>query len=253
MRYLLLTLLILVENRPPSTTQATTQPGPGLALLPILLRGRYVTIDVTFAPDLKEWAQSRLLPVCDQWYPMIVKMLPSDGFIAPERCTIQFNVNMRRGTPAATGGTHIACNSEWFRKNLSGEAIGAVVHEMVHVVQNYPGAWRNNPAATRNPGWMVEGIADYIRWFKYEPQSHGAVVRDPDSARYDASYRTTANFLNWVSENYDANIIAQMNAAMRQGRYSDDLWKQLTGKSADELGQEWKQNLPHVAASTRPT
>ena len=142
---------------------------------------------------------------------------------------------------------------EWFRKNLSGEAIGAVVHEMVHVVQKYPRDWRNNPAATRNPGWMVEGIADYIRWFKYEPQSHGAVVRDPDSARYDASYRTTANFLNWVSENYDANIMAQMNAAMRQGRYSDDLWKQLTGKSADELGQEWKQNLPHVAASTRPT
>jgi hypothetical protein len=24
------------------------------------------------------------------------------------------------------------------------------------------------------PGWLVEGIPDYIRWFQYEPQSHGA-------------------------------------------------------------------------------
>ena len=34
-----------------------------------------------------------------------------------------------------------------------------------------------------------------------------------------------------------------MNAAMRQGKYSEDLWKQSAGKTADELGEEWKANL----------
>jgi hypothetical protein len=30
------------------------------------------------------------------------------------------------------------------------------------------------PTYKRTPGWVVEGIPDYIRWFLYEPQSHGA-------------------------------------------------------------------------------
>ena len=65
-------------------------------------------------------------------------------------------------------------NKKWFRANLQGEAIGSVVHELVHVVQEYGRARRENPEATRSPGWLVEGLADYIRWFLYEPQSHGA-------------------------------------------------------------------------------
>ena len=77
---------------------------------------------------------------------------------------------------AATGGTRVTCAAEWFRRNLEGEAKGAVVHELVHVVQQYGRARRNNPDATRPPGWLVEGIPDYIRWFLYEPQSRGAEI-----------------------------------------------------------------------------
>src|SRR5436190_4607447 len=139
-----------------AATQAATQP--------ILLEGKYATIDVSLAPDLQDWAQTKLLPICDEWYPTIVKMLPSDGFAAPEHFTVQFRGDMGRGTPAATRGTRISCNIGWFRRNLSGEAAGAVVHEMVHVVQQYGAARRTNPNAAPNPGWMVEGIADYIRW-----------------------------------------------------------------------------------------
>lgn len=35
----------------------------------------------------------------------------------------------------------------------------------------------------------------------------------------------------------------KFNTAMRQGKYSDDLWKEYTGKTADELGEEWKKSL----------
>ena len=37
-------------------------------------------------------------------------------------------------------------------------------------------ARRNNPEHKPTPGWLTEGIPDYIRWFLYEPQSHGADV-----------------------------------------------------------------------------
>ncbi len=37
-----------------------------------------------------------------------------------------------------------------------------MVHETVHCVQRYRGRG--------NPGWLVEGVADYVRFFKYEPK-----------------------------------------------------------------------------------
>ena len=135
------------------------------------------------------------------WYPKLVAMLPSDGFVAPTNLTLRFRNDMG-DTPASAGGGRINMNSDWFRQELQREARGSVVHEMVHVVQNYGRARRTNPNATRTPGWLVEGIADYIRWFLYEPETQGAEItaRNLERARYDASYRITGNFLNWVTE-----------------------------------------------------
>ena len=34
-----------------------------------------------------------------------------------------------------------------------------------------------------------------------------------------------------------------LNVAMRAGKYADETWNELTGKSAAELGDHWKQSL----------
>src|SRR5204862_5327445 len=122
--------------------------------------------------------------------PNHANMLTSEDYAPKTNVTITFKP-MRAGIPAAAGGAGISCNLEWYRKNLKGEAVGAVVHELVHVVQQYGQARRTNPDATRTPGWLVEGIADYIRWFLYEPQTKGAEItrRNFERARYDSSYR----------------------------------------------------------------
>jgi len=201
--------------------------------------GKYeITIDTSQAPELTTWAQTKLAPVCQEWYPKIVQMLPSEGFEAPRKFAITFRAGLRY--PAATGGTRITCNADWFNRNLDGEAAGAVVHEMVHVVQQYG---RRGAARADRPGWLVEGIPDYIRWFKYEPQTHGADItrRNISRARYDGSYRVSANFLNWVTDKYDPDIVRQLNIALRGGKYDADLWKKYTGKTVEELGDEWKQ------------
>lgn len=203
--------------------------------------GRYhFVIDATAAPDLLPWAEEELIPVVQEWYPRIVGLLPSDGFVPRTNLTLRFRNDMG-GTPASAGGGSINMNSGWFRKELQREARGSVVHEMVHVVQSYGNARRNNPNATRTPGWLVEGLADYVRWFIYEPESRGALItaRNIGRAKFDASYRVTANFLNWVSVNYDRQLARKLNAAARNGQYSPQLWKDLTGKTVEELGEEW--------------
>jgi hypothetical protein len=109
---------------------------------------------------------------------------------------------------------------------------------LAHVIQQYK---------TRgNPGWLVEGIADYLRWFHFEPVAHRPKLRNPARARYSDSYKTTAGFLEYVVVNHDHELVVKLNAAMRQGRYRADLWKDCTGLSVQEL---WTQ---YVASLTAP-
>lgn len=217
--------------------------------------GKYqFTMDTSAAPDLSEWANNELAAVVREWYPKLVKLLPSPGFEAATNVTIRFRESMGR-TPASAGGGRVNCNAEWFRKNLKGEAKGAVVHELVHIVQAYGRARRENPDATRTPGWIVEGIPDYIRWFLYEPRAKGAEIthRNLARARYDGNYRITANFLNWVVEKYDKDLIQKLNIAARAGKYSEQLWKEFTKKSLQELGDEWRKAHEVRLASSLPS
>jgi hypothetical protein len=197
----------------------------------------HIAIDYTDAPELRDWVEKTLQPVVDRWYPKIIEALPSEGYTAPARVTIAITDDYRG--VAATIGTHILCSADWFKKNYDGEGAGAVVHELVHVVQQYHQARGGTP----NPGWLVEGVADYIRWFKFEPMPTGTRPRNPDEASYTDSYRTTAGFLNFVVEKHDKDIIAKLNAAMRLGKYNVALWKEYAGSTVDELWAEYAATL----------
>jgi hypothetical protein len=211
--------------------------------------GRYsATIDTTETPDLTDWANTELAPTVAQWYPRLVAMLPSPGYEAPAHFSITFRAD-KQGV-ADTGGTRINCAAAaFFRQTLRTQAKGAIIHEMVHVVQNYGVAARTNHHPRPNPTWLTEGIADYVRWYQYEPQSHGAEIRSGAASRlqYDDSYRITANFLNFVVGKHDHDLIRQMNATMRAGNYDEDAWRALTGKAVADLGAEWKASLTKTA------
>jgi hypothetical protein len=212
-----------------------------------------IKIDTSGAPELSDWAEHKLAPVLAEWYPKIVAMMPSEGFVAPK----EFSVNIRPGDGvAATGGTRITANSKWLQGQLPGEALGAIVHEVVHVVQQYGGGRQRNAPGTRPPGWLVEGIPDYIRFFKYEPQIHGADLywvkgRRNLTLNYDKLYRISANFLNHVVEGYDRDqtLMARVNAACRDRKYSDAIWQELTGKSLTDLNDEWKSAVRQQLAA----
>ncbi len=113
------------------------------------------------------------------------------------------------------------------------------------MVQQYNRVGRRDRRAAPTPGWLVEGIADYIRWYLYEPESHGADItsRNASRAQYDASYRVSANFINWVTQKYDPQLVTKLNAAAREGHYQNDLWKEYTGHTLQELGDEWTAAL----------
>jgi hypothetical protein len=205
-----------------------------------------IAIDTSAAPELKTWAETTLAPVLTQWYPRIEGMLVSEGFVAPTEVSIV----LKPGSGVAeAAGNQISGNSVWFRSQLKGEAVGAMVHELVHVVQQY--------GDHAFPGWLTEGIADYVRFFQFEPGYHGAddlwlKRQDFAKVRFDGAYRQSANFLDWVTRKYDPQIVVKLNALARRGAYREDIWQQVSGKTLEELGKEWKQEkAPLWAANDR--
>ena len=89
--------------------------------------------------------------------------------------------------------------------------------------------------------WVTEGVADYIRWFLYEPEKQGARVtrRNIDKIRHDASYRVSVNFIDYVVRHHDDKLLVKLNHAARTGNYDHGLWKTWTGKDLAELEKAW--------------
>ncbi len=187
-----------------------------------------VTVNADDAPEMREWAE-KVARVCEQQYPMLCEELWSDGF--KPRTVIRLRLDKNYRGVAEAGGGNIRGSVAYFKAKP--DDVGAFVHETAHCVQNYPGA--------RNLGWLVEGVADYVRFFKYEAKTPRKL--SPDRAKYDGSYQTTAAFLAFVAEKYDKDVVKKLNAKMRAGEYSEKLWADLTGKTAAELGDEWKASL----------
>jgi hypothetical protein len=98
-------------------------------------------------------------------------------------------------------------------------------------VQSYP---------KYDPVWLVEGVADYIRYHVMEPDK--APKFDVRKARYTDGYGTTAAFLAWAEKTYDKDLITKLNAALRETKYKEELWKESTGKTLDELWKEFVES-----------
>lgn len=98
-----------------------------------------------------------------------------------------------------------------------------MIHEMVHIIQGY----RNGP------GWLVEGIADYVRYYIYEPNR--APSKPGPSNNYTDGYGVTAYFLNYIVTRVRNDMVFVTNKNMREGKYVDSVWQDLTGKQLNTL------------------
>jgi len=185
-------------------------------------------VDVDDAPEMREWA-AQAARACERAYPLICNELHSDRFTPP---TI-VNLTLRddyEGIAKASGGRVIGSVS-YFQTNP--DDLGALVHTTAYTVQAYQ--TRNNPR------WLVGGIADYIRFFKYEPDRRRPI--NPTLARHDGTTRMSAAFLAYLVEKYDDQIVRKLNEVMRDGDYDDDVFEELTGKALPELAEEWRASL----------
>jgi hypothetical protein len=186
-----------------------------------------ITLDTSGAPEMADWAE-KAKKACEDSYPMIVKHLDEPDFKPPVKTKIIFK---KMGGVAYTAGGTITCSAKWFTDHA--DDVGAVIHELCHVVQGYH--------SKQPPGWVTEGIADYVRWFNFEPESRHPRLNHPNKAKYTDSYQTTAAFFDWIVKNKDPQFVTRLNAAARQGKYEPGLFKEFAGKPVEELWSEFIQ------------
>ena len=105
------------------------------------------------------------------------------------------------------------------------------MHEGVHVVQMYPNS---------HPGWLTEGIADYIRWYLFEEKQLDWFPMSKNENGWEDAYQVTGGFLLWLTLEKNPNIVKILHSAMKAESYNDSIFIIETGKDLPELWNDYK-------------
>ncbi len=183
-------------------------------------------LDTEKFPESRAWGE-QAVRLAEQWYPTVTMLLATEDFKAPANIVIRILPDA--SAPAYASGNTITVNGKWITQRP--DDFGMIIHELVHVVQQYP-------QSKFKPGWLVEGIADYIRWWRYEPEAPRRRI-DPAQAKLTDGYTTTAAFLAWSSARYDRRLVPALDRALRKAEDPEPVFKSVTGKEMNALWDEF--------------
>lgn len=185
-----------------------------------------VEINTSAAPECETFA-AKAKAIAEEWYPKINEILFGPDQPLPTRL-VRLTFRPMKGVAHAThDGIHIS--ADWVTKQQPDD-YGMVVHELTHVVQAYKG---------KSEFWVTEGIADYVRYERYEPGKQKWPL-DPDKSSYKQGYGIAGAFLAWLEKNKNTEIIRALNKACREGTYKREVFAELCGADVDTL---WKEYL----------
>lgn len=187
-----------------------------------------MTVDTKDAPDLKEWGD-KAKELATAWYPHVTQLLATKQHYKPIK-QLRFVFRLKQDAPAWCSGEEISISAEWVRKHP--DDFGMVIHEMTHAIQQYP----SNKVDT---GWLVEGIADYIRWWRYEPEAPRSRINF-EKATFRDAYRTTAYWLAWTSKKYDMRLVPALDECLRKAEDPIPVIVKITGKEPQVLWDEFR-------------
>jgi hypothetical protein len=187
-------------------------------------------------PDFDPKLKARMIETFFKVYPILKKEYNDTA-----ATTVNFEIDTAYKGVAATGGGRIVYSPEYFKQNPGD--IDVVTHEVMHVIQNY-GSNRRRGSRSGGPGWLTEGIADFVR-YKFGVDNPGAGWRLPefkDTQKYTDSYRITARFLAWLENHGNKGLVKKLDASLRGGTFTNNTWKNETGKTLDELWKDYSTN-----------
>lgn len=182
-----------------------------------------VNLDYSETPHLEKWGEDAKQLLLD-WIPKISNLLEDKNF--PDEINLVFQKS-EEGI-AYADSNKIVVSSHWIEKYP--DDIGLIVHEGVHVVQLYP---------SFHPGWLTEGIADYIRWHLYEKKQLDWFPLSKNEKGWEDAYQATGGFLLWLTIEKNPNIVKILHSAMKTESYSDSIFNENCGNDLPKLWMDY--------------
>lgn len=216
-----------------------------------------VTVDAQSPKAIQRFADSMKV-LCEEWYAKINTTLFGANHPLPYRVVkIHFEPKILFGpkedpteVPAYADKDTVHINSDYVvrtAKEMPQDYQGMFIHELTHIVQQYP--------ESRDAGWLVEGIADYVRHKYFEKDIETKLHLDKDgkltgyeldrnkgkfeTEGYMAGYTVTGTFLFWLEGKKSQQIVPTLNQALREGHYSAPLFQQKCGAPLSGLWSEF--------------
>ncbi len=185
--------------------------------------------DASFNKPLKE----NLIKTFFSVYPKLAKAYNS-GTLKK----VTFVIDTAYKGVAATANGRVSFSAKYMSSHVGD--IDVVTHEVMHIVQDY--------GNSVGPWWLTEGIADYARYSFGVDNKKAEWSLPPYQAgqKYDNGYRVTARFLLWIEKTVKKDVVKALDQQLRLHTFKEESWRQLTGKTADEL---WAQYISSNTSS----
>ncbi|MFZ6720048.1 basic secretory protein-like protein [Undibacterium sp. Ji49W] len=195
----------------------------------------------------------------ETWYPLINSLLFDEGHALPF-ADVEIVLMPGFGPELANVVAYASDNSIY----ISAEQVAVMpdnfqammVHEITHINQQYP-------PSKQQVGWLVEGVADYVR-HKYFEKDISATLQinaqdqlsgyQPDAPYffmlekqgvslkeqgYLKAYTVASSFLYWLEVSKDKDIVKKLNVALSKGEYTPELFVVYGGATLDVLWREF--------------
>ncbi|HYH75187.1 MAG TPA: ricin-type beta-trefoil lectin domain protein [Candidatus Saccharimonadales bacterium] len=228
--YYVVSLNAASEASSPSNTVTVTQPANPVPVP-----------NITIAPN----RPANVLPVLqagkdllEDWYPKIVTKLGNTSG-SPSSFTITSAPNTN--TAAYVIGTTMTVDEGWAIANAANQPSDLFIHEGTHIASN---------GIVNTPSWIVEGIADYIKYYMYGSNvapvpSSFTYLHGYEHAGYMFNYIETAfNKPNFVKDLYanrrtagnDISAFIESQTGTANGYLTlGELWYNMTGKKVSSV------------------
>lgn len=205
------------------------------------------------------WNEQGFLDGMDEWEERISTFMC--GSAEPVNL-MDIYITLEKDGLAGTGDNRITIGNDWAMERVAAndarDVRGCIAHELTHAVQYLVGQYLGKTInleniivvhktdGTTELNHLTEGIADWIRWYNFEPDHYR------DERRYGhfyckgrtlTEYGDGCEFIDYLATTYGTGIVSNMclwcadngNASNKIGK----IWPALVGKTYDELLAEW--------------
>lgn len=193
------------------------------------------------APEMKDVA-AEVRRVGNEMYPRVLALLSDGESKLPQQFDVVFKKRLPEDYPASTVGKKVYINAHSFTPSSTNREFlhqnpglirTILIHEMAHVAQQYK--------RSRAPLFWREGIADYVRYKLDGTNGPTCPQCSFQYPHYSSGYWCLGAFFLYLDATYGSNVVRDLNAELRRGRYTDAYFGQAIGRGLDELWAEFRR------------